>query len=105
MSAGVRIGYYGTWSAGRGCNALEPEGIPAGVLTHINVAFEYMSADHKITDNSGPVVGRVSRLKNFYPGLKVVIALGDGHLTMRQHRLDFPIWLPRKITERSLSSP
>jgi GH18 family chitinase len=70
MSAEVRIRYYGAWSAGRGCNALEPEGIPAGVLTHIYVAFEFVSADHKITDENGPVVGRVSRLKSLYPGLK-----------------------------------
>jgi len=76
MSAEVRIGYYGVWSAGRGCDALEPESIPAGVLTHIYVAFEYVSAEHTITDESGSTVGRVSRLKNIYPGLKVVIALG-----------------------------
>jgi chitinase len=76
MAADVRIGYYGAWSSGRSCNAMEPESIAAGVLTHIYIAFEYVSAEHEITDRYGPVVGRVSRLKNIYPGLKVVIALG-----------------------------
>lgn len=76
MSAEVRTAYYGAWSAGRSCNALEPESIPAGVLTHINVAFEYVSAEHEITDMVGPVVGRTSRLKNIYSGLRVNIAIG-----------------------------
>jgi GH18 family chitinase len=76
MSAEVRIAYYGAWSAGRSCNALEPESIPAGVLTHINVAFEYISAEHEITDTVGPIVGRTSRLKNIYTGLRVNIAIG-----------------------------
>ena len=55
---------------------MQPENIPAGVLTHINVAFEYVSADHEITDEVGHITGRVSRLKNIYPGLRVNIALG-----------------------------
>ncbi|KAI0439807.1 hypothetical protein F4803DRAFT_568057 [Xylaria telfairii] len=76
MAAEVRIAYYGAWSATRSCDSLQPENIPAGVLTHINVAFEYVSAEHEITDVYGPVVGRVSRLKSIYPGLKVNIALG-----------------------------
>lgn len=76
MSADVRIAYYGAWSAERSCNAMQPENIPAGVLTHINVAFEFISADHEITDEVGHIVGRVSRLKNIYPGLRVAIAIG-----------------------------
>ncbi|KAI6080959.1 hypothetical protein F4821DRAFT_265394 [Hypoxylon rubiginosum] len=76
MAAEVRIAYYGAWSASRSCDALQPENIPAGVLTHINVAFEYVTDDHEITEESGAVVGRVSRLKNIYPGLRVNIALG-----------------------------
>ncbi|KAJ2980520.1 hypothetical protein NUW58_g6925 [Xylaria curta] len=76
MDAEVRIAYYGAWSAGRSCNALQPENIPAGVLTHIYVAFEYVSENHEITEEYGSIAGRVSRLKNIYPGLKTVIALG-----------------------------
>ena len=76
MSAEVRIAYYGAWSAGRSCDSMEPENIPAGVLTHVNVAFEFITADHEITDEVGAIVGRVSRLKNIYPGLRVNVAIG-----------------------------
>ena len=76
MSADVRIAYYGAWSAERSCDAMQPETIPAGVLTHINVAFEFITADHEITDEVGHISGRVARLKNIYPGLRVNIAIG-----------------------------
>ncbi|OAF98482.1 uncharacterized protein CC84DRAFT_1075110, partial [Paraphaeosphaeria sporulosa] len=76
MSAEVRTAYYGAWSAGRSCDSMEPENIPAGVLTHVNVAFEFITADHEITDEVGAIVGRVSRLKNIYPGLRVNVAIG-----------------------------
>ncbi|KAF2818198.1 hypothetical protein CC86DRAFT_435113 [Ophiobolus disseminans] len=76
MSADVRIAYYGAWSAKRSCDAMQPETIPAGVLTHINVAFEFITADHEITDEVGHISGRVARLKNIYPGLRVNIAIG-----------------------------
>lgn len=55
---------------------MQPEGIPAGVLTHINVAYEYVSESNQITEQSGPIVARVSRLKKRYNGLRVNIALG-----------------------------
>jgi GH18 family chitinase len=77
MSSEVRIGYFGAWSAERSCDQMQPENIPAGVLTHINVAFEYISANHEITDEVGHITGRVSRLKNIYPGLRVNIAIGQ----------------------------
>lgn len=79
MAAEVRIAYYGAWSATRDCDSLQPENIPAGVLTHINVAFEYVSAEHEITDEVGSITGRVSRLKRIYPGLRVNIALGKSN--------------------------
>ncbi|RHZ63588.1 uncharacterized protein CDV56_105060 [Aspergillus thermomutatus] len=78
MALDVRIGYYGLWAASRGCDNYLPENIPAGALTHINLAFEYVSEGHEITDaqGQGPIVARVSRLKKKYPGLRVNIALG-----------------------------
>ncbi|RDW72386.1 uncharacterized protein DSM5745_07558 [Aspergillus mulundensis] len=76
MALDVRIGYYGMWGATRDCDTYQPENIPAGALTHINLAFEYVSEDHEITDTQGSIVARVSRLKEKYPGLKVSIALG-----------------------------
>ncbi|KAI0197886.1 hypothetical protein F4808DRAFT_473454 [Astrocystis sublimbata] len=76
MAADVRIAYYGAWSATRDCDSMQPENIPAGVLTHINVAFEFITAEFEITDEVGAIAGRVSRLKRIYPGLRVNIALG-----------------------------
>ncbi|RLL93598.1 hypothetical protein CFD26_101115 [Aspergillus turcosus] len=78
MALDVRIGYYGLWGATRSCDKYLPENIPAGALTHINLAFEYVSEDYEITDTTGqgPIVARVSRLKKKYPGLRVNIALG-----------------------------
>ncbi|KAJ5762211.1 glycoside hydrolase [Penicillium nucicola] len=76
MGLDVRFGYYGMWGATRDCDTYLPENIPAGALTHINLAFEYVSEDHEITDTQGPIVARASRLKKKYPGLRVNIALG-----------------------------
>jgi GH18 family chitinase len=76
MALDVRIGYYGAWGASRGCDAEQPENIPAGALTHINVAFEGISEKFEMTDDNGPIVGRVSRLKKQYSGLRVNIAIG-----------------------------
>ncbi|KAJ5101603.1 glycoside hydrolase [Penicillium alfredii] len=76
MSLPVRICYYGMWGASGGCDDYLPENIPAGTLTHINLAFEYVSEDHEITDDRGPIAARMSRLRRKYPGLWVNIALG-----------------------------
>ena len=72
----VKIGYYNMGGASRPCDAVQPENLAAGALTHINIAFEYVSDSHEITDTNGPMVARVSRLKKRYPGLRVNIALG-----------------------------
>lgn len=55
---------------------MEPETIPAGPLTHINLAFQLIGNDFKITDTKGDIVARVSRLKKIYPGLRVMVAVG-----------------------------
>jgi hypothetical protein len=36
---------------------------------------EYLSADYEITDEVGHITGRISRLKNIYPKLRVNIAI------------------------------
>jgi GH18 family chitinase len=76
MDMPVRVGYYGMWGASRGCDSMQPENIPAGVLTTINLAFAYVSADNEITDEEPGIVARVSRLKKKYEGLRVNIAIG-----------------------------
>lgn len=72
----VRIGYYDAAAASRGCNAMQPENLAAGVLTHINVAYEEISEDGVITDNNGQTMARVTRLKQRYTGLRVNVVLG-----------------------------
>lgn len=76
INASVRIAYYSAAAAGRDCDGMQPEGIPAGPLTHVNVAFEGVSNESEITDQYGPVVARVSRLKRRHNGLRVNIAVG-----------------------------
>lgn len=76
MDMEVRIGYYNTGGASRPCDAMNPENLPAGALTHVNVAFEYIGSDHRITDEIGDMTARVSRLKKRHPGLRVSIAIG-----------------------------
>lgn len=76
INESVRVAYYSVDGASRGCDGMQPGGIPASVFTHINVGFEYITDSNVITENSGPIVARVSRLKNRYNGLRVNIAIG-----------------------------
>lgn len=76
INASVRVGYYNVDGASRGCDSMQPEGIPASVFTHINVGFEYVTDANTITENYGAIVARVSRLKRRYNGLRVNIAIG-----------------------------
>ncbi|KAK9775004.1 putative chitinase [Seiridium cardinale] len=76
LDALARVAYYDVNGASRGCDQMQPEGIPGGVLTHVNVAFEGVTTGNQITENNGPIVARVSRLKKRYNGLRVNIAVG-----------------------------
>ncbi|KAJ5212717.1 uncharacterized protein N7498_004363 [Penicillium cinerascens] len=55
---------------------MQPENIPAGALTHINLGFVQFRDDWKMVDEYGDIVTRVSRLKTSYPGLRVNVAIG-----------------------------
>jgi hypothetical protein len=83
MNLPRRIAYYELFGLERGCDIMEPELIAAGALTHINLAFQLIGADFKITDNQGDIVARVSRLKKTYPALRVVVAVGMYHSIFR----------------------
>jgi hypothetical protein len=76
VDAVARVAYYDVNGASRGCDQMQPEGIPGGVLTHVNIAFEGVTTGNQITENNGPIVARVSRLKKRYNGLRVNIAVG-----------------------------
>ncbi|KAK1999146.1 family 18 glycosyl hydrolase, partial [Colletotrichum falcatum] len=81
------VGYYETWATGRACNRFSPEQVPAGVYSHINLAFasispttfEVMPAEKGDAD----LYERVANLKAKDPHLKVLIAVGgtDFHNT------------------------
>jgi GH18 family chitinase len=55
---------------------MQPESIPAGALTHINLAFMEFDETFNLVDVQGDIVARVSRLKMTYPGLRVNVAIG-----------------------------
>ncbi|KAJ6024672.1 hypothetical protein N7540_005469 [Penicillium herquei] len=55
---------------------MQPENIPAGALTHINLAFVQFGDYWKIVDEYDDIVTRVSRLKTSNPGLRANIAIG-----------------------------
>lgn len=55
---------------------VQPEAMPAGALTHINLAFILFDETFKLVDTGGDIVARVSRLKATYPGLRVNVAIG-----------------------------
>jgi chitinase len=76
VNLAVRIGYYDASAASRDCNAVQPENLAAGVLTHINVAYEYINEKGEITDQNGQTMARMARLKRRYNGLRVNVVLG-----------------------------
>lgn len=76
MNLPRRIAYYELFGLERGCDTMEPETIAAGALTHINLAFQLIGDDFKITDTQGDIVARVSRLKKIYPALRIMVAVG-----------------------------
>ncbi len=55
---------------------MQPEAIPAGALTHINLAFIQFDDTYNLIDTGGDLVTRVSKLKLRYPGLRVNVAVG-----------------------------
>ena len=76
MDLDVRIAYYGMWGWTRKCGQISPENLPAGALTHINIAFAYISETHEVYVDDPQTVTRVARLKRRNPGLRVNIAIG-----------------------------
>jgi GH18 family chitinase len=71
-----RIAYYELFGVDRACDTMQPEAIPAGALTHINLAFINFDENYELVDTGGDIVARVSKLKLTYPGLRVMVAVG-----------------------------
>ncbi|ETS82826.1 hypothetical protein PFICI_04702 [Pestalotiopsis fici W106-1] len=70
------VAYYELFGIDRACDTMMPESIPAGALTHINLAFIEFDENFELVDTGGDIVARVSKLKMTYPGLRVNVAIG-----------------------------
>ncbi|CAG8092001.1 unnamed protein product [Penicillium salamii] len=74
------IGYWEAWNTDHACGTMGPGEIPVNMLTHLNIAFGYITPDdYRITNMDGvsPNLYRiVGDLKQRNPDLKILIALG-----------------------------
>ncbi len=73
------IGYWETWNLDHPCGTMNPSEIPVQLLTHLNVAFGYISQDFHVTNMDGipsTMYSAAANLKSKNPNLKVMIALG-----------------------------
>lgn len=71
-----RVAYYELFTKGRSCGVKEPEELPLGPLTHLNLAFVNFGPDFKLIDDNSDWVRRAVLLKIKYPNLRVNIAVG-----------------------------
>ncbi|KAH8895714.1 hypothetical protein GQ53DRAFT_853840 [Thozetella sp. PMI_491] len=74
------IGYYEGWNYNSGCTAVSIQSIPVGSLTHLNLAFGYITpSTWQITMMPGvpnDVITQISALKSQNPGIKLMMSLG-----------------------------
>ncbi|KAJ9481815.1 hypothetical protein VN97_g11646 [Penicillium thymicola] len=77
MKLDRRVAYYELFNlANRKCDKYIPEHVPAGGLTHLNLAFAVLSDDFKISEQDADLVTRASHLKDRSQGLRINIAIG-----------------------------
>lgn len=74
------IGYWEAWNSEHPCGTMGPGQIPVNILTHLNIAFGYITPDeYQITNINGVspnLYQIVGDLKQRNPDLKIMIALG-----------------------------
>jgi chitinase len=74
------IGYWEGWCLNsRSCNARTINDVPVDSLTHLNLAFAYITSDFNITPMPGTgddVYSQILSLKVKAPGLKIWISIG-----------------------------
>ncbi|KAH8655299.1 hypothetical protein BX600DRAFT_525229 [Xylariales sp. PMI_506] len=73
------IGYWETWNSQHPCGTMTPGQIPASLLTHLNVAFAYITADFAVTNMDGvspDIYKNVGDVKSKNPNIKLVISIG-----------------------------
>ncbi|KAJ5629564.1 hypothetical protein N7528_003221 [Penicillium herquei] len=73
------VGYWEAWNSQHACGAMGVGQIPVDLLTHLNIAFGYISQEFEVTNMDGlssNVYKNVGNLKARNPSLKIMIALG-----------------------------
>ena len=74
------IGYWEGWSLNsRSCSARTINDVPVDSLTHLNLAFAYITSDFNIMPMPGTgndVFSQITSLKTKAPGLKIWISIG-----------------------------
>ncbi|UKZ58865.1 uncharacterized protein TrAtP1_000187 [Trichoderma atroviride] len=73
------IGYWEAWNSQHPCGTMAVGEIPVNYLTHLNIAFGYISHDFRITNMDGvssDLYRNLGNLKARNPNLKIVISLG-----------------------------
>ncbi|EED18783.1 bacteriodes thetaiotaomicron symbiotic chitinase, putative [Talaromyces stipitatus ATCC 10500] len=73
------VGYWEAWNSENPCGTMPPGQIPATLLTHLNVAFAYISDDFDLTTMPGVPEGiyqSVGNVKFKNPELKLIITVG-----------------------------
>lgn len=73
------VGYWEAWNSQHPCGTMAVGEIPVNYLTHLNIAFGYISHDFRITNMDGvssDLYRNVGNLKARNPSLKLVISLG-----------------------------
>lgn len=71
------VGYWEAWNGDHPCGRMNPTEIPVHMLTHLNVAFGYISTDYRITNMDGiptRIYRNVVDVKARNPNLKVSLA-------------------------------
>lgn len=73
------IGYWEAWNSEHPCGTMTAGAIPATLLTHLNIAFGYISHDFKVTNMDGipsEMYKNLGNIKSRNPDIKILIALG-----------------------------
>ncbi|KAJ4386833.1 hypothetical protein N0V93_009731 [Gnomoniopsis smithogilvyi] len=74
------VGYWEAWNSEHACGTMNPSQIPVNLLTHLNVAFGYISpSTFEVINMDGvspDIYQTVGNVKSINPSLKIIIAIG-----------------------------
>ncbi|ETS74742.1 hypothetical protein PFICI_13226 [Pestalotiopsis fici W106-1] len=73
------IGYWEAFNSNQPCGMMPIESIPASLLTHLNVAFAYITPDYQMTNMAGVaenIYSDLANVKSRNPRMKIIISVG-----------------------------